>query len=141
MTIPGRASGFSYTIGSTVERRIIQVEVSPESHHVREVQGANFHTNHYLDLAGVDQIIGPSSRVREERGRTLLQDNAPSDAVGVLTVLGDRADKRYPIYREAVPPDGAMTYCTALFDLDAGQLRLYTAHPTEKPEEYMSLTM
>jgi len=141
VTIPGRASGFSFTIGSLSERRVVQVEMAPNTHHVREIPGANYHANHYQELAGVDQIIEPSSQARVERARALLQDSLPVDAAGVLAILGDQADGQYPIYRQAVPPDQLMTYCTALFDLDARQLQIFTDHPTLKPQECTSLVM
>ena len=144
-TVAGRASGFSYTIGSIPDRRIVLVEVAPESHHVREVHGAYFHANHYRELA-VDQIIAPSSRARVERARAMLQAHglaglSDQDAAGVLAILGDQADERYPIYRAATAPDQSATLCTALFDLDARQLRIYTGHPTQAPSEFVALAM
>ena len=39
VTIPDRAAGFNYNIGSLAERRIVSVEVSPERYHIHEVQG------------------------------------------------------------------------------------------------------
>ena len=138
VTVPGRASGFSYTIGSIPERRIVIVEVAPEEHHVREVRGANFHANHYRELA-VDQIIHPSSRARVERARAMMRNNPPQDAAETLTILGDQTDEQYPIYRTATAPDQSATLCTALFDLDARQLRIYTDHPTQAPREFVAL--
>jgi len=144
-TVPGRASGFSYTIGSIPERRIVIVEVAPETHHVREVRGAYIHTNHYRDLA-VDQIISPSSRARVERAGVMMQEHglaglSDRDGVGVLAILGDEADEQYPIYRTAAAPDQSATLCTALFDLDAHQLRIYTGHPTQAPGEFLALAI
>ena len=154
LTVPGRASGFSYTIGFIPERRVVVVEVAPENHHVREIWGAYFHANHYQELADVDQIISPSSRARVERARVMLQEhglagNALSlskglsgqDAAGVLAILGNQTDEQYPIYRTATAPDQAATLCTALFDLDARQLRTYTGHPTRAPREFVTLAM
>ncbi len=140
VTIAGRASGFSFTIGSVPERRVVQVEMAPETHHVREIRGVNFHANHYQEL-DVDQVILPSSQARVERARALLQDSPPVDAAGVLTTLGDQADRQYPIYRQALPPDQSMTFCSALFDLDARQLRIYTDHPIHKPGEFISFAI
>jgi predicted choloylglycine hydrolase len=139
-TVPERASGFSYTIGSIPERRIVIVEVAPEHHHVREVCGAYFHTNHYRDLA-VDQIIHPSSRARVERAGAMMKQNPPRSTTEVLAILGDQTDEPYPIYRTATAPDRSATLCTALFDLDARQLRIYTGHPTQAPSEFIALAM
>ncbi len=145
-TVPGRASGFSYTIGSIPERRIVIVEVAPKHHHVREVRGAYFHTNHYRDLAEVDQIISPSSRARVERAGVMMQEHGwagslDQGAAGVLAILGDEADEQYPIYRTATAPDQSATLCTALFDLDARQLRIYMGHPSQAPGEFVTLAM
>ncbi len=142
VTVPGRASGYSYTIGSIAERRVVQVEVAPKTHHVREIRGANFHANHYQELTNVDQIIEPSSRARVERARQLVPDNFTPDAAGVLAVLGDQADEQYPIYRTATPPDPLAHFCTALFDLDARQLQIYTDHPTQEHGKFIySITL
>ncbi len=145
-TVPGRASGFSYTIGSIPERRIVLVEVAPENHCVREIHGAYFHANHYRELAEVDQIISPSSRARVERARVMLQEHGLArlpgqDAAEVLAILGDQTDEQYPIYRTTTAPDQSATLCTALFDLDARQLRIYTDHPVQAPGEVVVLAM
>jgi predicted choloylglycine hydrolase len=142
VTVSGRASGFSYTIGSIAERRVVQVEVAPKSHHVREIQGFNFHANHYQELTDVDQIIIPSSPACVERARTLLKDNPPLNATGVLTILGDRENEQYPIFlSKPTPQDNNVTFCTALFDLDARQFRIYTGHPIDDSEEFITFSM
>ena len=141
VTVPGRASGFGYTIGTISERRIVIVEVAPENYHVREIRGAYFHANHYLGLAGVDQSISPSSRARVERAGVMMQKNPPQNAADVLTILGYQTNEKYPIYRTATAPDQSATLCTALFDLDARQLRIYTGHPTQATGEFVTLAM
>jgi hypothetical protein len=140
-TVPGRAAGFTYNVGSLSERRVVSVEVSPDRHHVHEVQGCYVHTNHYLKLRGVDQEVGSSSQARLARARALCQATLPAptdgaqgaDATRVLRLLGDRIDRDYPIYRDATPPDRSATLCSALFDLEARQLRIYAGHPEREP--------
>ena len=139
-TVPGRASGFSYTIGSISERRVVVVEVAPGSHHVREVRGAYFHANHYQELT-VDQIISPSSRARVERAGVMMQKSPPQNAADVLTILGDQTDEQYPIHCTTTAPDRSATLCTALFDLEARQLRIYEDNPAQAPGEYLALAM
>jgi predicted choloylglycine hydrolase len=141
VTVPGRAGGFSYTIGSMAERRIVHVEVAPEAYAVREVEGVYFHTNHYRELAGVKQSVGSSSRTRVRRANELLKNTVPGDAGAVLAILGDRVGDQYPIYRTAMPPDSSLTYCTALFDLEARSLRIYTGHPVQDSDQYLEYTM
>jgi predicted choloylglycine hydrolase len=140
-TLPGRASGFGYTIGSIQERRIVYVEVAPKVHHIQEVQGAHYHANHYLLLTGLEQFISPSSRARTQRAQEIFLERPPRDAEGLLRLLGDEADETYPIYRTATPPDDEKTLCTALFDLDAGRLRIFTAHPTRAPNASIEVAM
>jgi len=140
-TVTGRAAGFTYNIGSLAERRLVSVEVAPEHHHVRAVAGHYVHTNHYLHLKQVEQTIGPSSRSRMDRAQTLGRAMPPTDAAHVLAVLGDEVGRDYPIYRRAAPPDSSATVCTALYDLDARQLRIYTGHPVREPEQYLVLDL
>ena len=143
-TIPaGRASGFNYTICSLKERRLVDVEVAPESYDVTEIQGSYFHTNHYQKLPAVEQIIGQSSRARQERGQELLADGQVTHRDGVLHVLRDRQHETHPILRDGTPPDQAMTYVTALFDLDAKTLSIYSAGGVEdgKFETLLELSM
>lgn len=141
VTVDGRASGFTYTIGSIPERRVVQVEVAPDAHHVREIRGGNFHANHYQDLTNVEQIIVPSSRARVERAGVLMETHPPVDRSGVLAILGDQANREYPIRRTATPPDQGETYCTALFDLDARKLLIYTDHPIRNPRAFIEIAM
>ncbi len=140
-TIPEQASGFTYNIGSLAERRMVSVEVAPDRHHVQEVQGTYMHTNHYLHLADLDQEIGPSSQTRLARAGALCQVTPPTEAAYVLALLGDQADRDYPIYRRATPPDRAATLCSALFDLDARRLYIYAGHPLQEPEQRMTLNL
>jgi hypothetical protein len=89
----------------------------------------------------VDQIIHPSSRARVERAGAMMRESLPQNASEVLTILGDRANEQYPIYRTATDPNQSATLCTALFDLDARQLRIYLGHPTQAPSEFVALAM
>jgi predicted choloylglycine hydrolase len=140
-TPPGRASGFSYTLGALQERRIVHVEVAPEVHHLHPIQDAFFHANHYLHLTNLAQSVSPSSRARVKRAQEIFQERPPQDAAGLLALLGDQKDEKYPIYRTATDPDADQTFCTALFDLDARTLRIYTAHPAQTPEAFSEFTI
>jgi hypothetical protein len=141
VTVRGRAAGFTYNIGFLPRRKLVCVEVSPDRHHVHEVRGYHLHTNHYLNLSGVEQEIGPSSKARLARAKASCRAQPPTHATHVLSLLGDEADRDYPIYRSAVPPDGSATLCTALFDLDSRQLRIYTGHPIRQPEQRTTLDL
>jgi hypothetical protein len=141
ITVPERASGFNYNIGSLSERRVVSVEVAPESHHVQETQGYYSHTNHYFELKNQKQSITRSSRKRLERTRILCRTATPADAGHVLALLSDQTDRDYPIYRDATPPDEDATLCSALYDLDKRELRIYWDHPVRKPEENIKIAL
>ena len=141
VTISGRAAGFNYSIGSLSERRIVSVEVSPERHHVHEVQGYYSHTNHYFNLNNQKQEISPSSRKRLKRCQTLCRATFPTNSGDVLDLLSDQTDRDYPIYRNATFPDTDATLCSALYDLDRCELRIYWGNPVREPEKCMQIAM
>jgi len=141
VTVSDRASGFNYNIGSLSERRVVSVEVSPEDHDVHDVVGFYPHTNHYFQLNNQKQEISPSSRRRLERSQTLCRSTPPAGADNVLTLLGDQADREFPIYRDATFPDKDATLCSALYDLDQRELRIYWGHPVEEPEKSIRLDL
>ena len=141
VTIPGRAAGFNYNIGSLAERRIVSIEVAPERHHVREVQGYYTHTNHYFELNGQKQEITLSSKKRLERSLTVCRATPPAHAGHVLALLGDQTDGEFPIYRDAAFPDNEATLCSALYDLDRRELRIYWDHPVKEPEKSLKLAL
>lgn len=138
-TIPGRASGFNYTIGSLKERRIINLEVSPHTHSVLEIRGCFFHANHYIRLAKVDQLITHSSQSRQKRGEMLLAKGLAEDKEGVLKVLRDHKVRDYPILRNGRQPDSGVTLVTALFDLDSRKLAIYLGGLKKPNQTYKPL--
>lgn len=141
VTESDRASGFNYNIGSLSERRVISVEVAPERHHVHEVQGYYTHTNHYFELNEQQQDITPSSRKRLERSLAFGRETPPGEAGQVLALLSNRTDRDYPIYRDATPPDVDATLCSALYDLDSRELRIYYDHPVNEPGKYVKFSI
>lgn len=141
VTTPGQAAGFNFNIGSLRERRIVGVEVSPERHHLHEVQNYRLHTNHYIELNDVEQEITPSSRMRLSRARTLCRNNPPTDESDVLALLNDQTDRDYPIYCEAQTPETSTTLCTAIFDLDSRQLNIYWGRPVRDSEKCIRFSL
>ena len=141
VTIPDRAAGFNYNIGSLAERRIVSVEVSPDRHHVHEVQGYYSHTNHYFNLNNQKQEISPSSRKRLERCQTLCRATFPTNSGDVLALLSDQTDRDYPIFRDATLPDEDATLGSALYDMDRRELRIYWDHPVKEPDKCMQYAM
>jgi predicted choloylglycine hydrolase len=125
-TIPGRGSGVGLMIGSLDERRIVDLEISPDNHRLLEVKSCYFHANHYIRLREVDQSISPSSRSRQMRGEELLKKGVVRDKESILSFLRDQKVRDYPILRDGKPPDvRGFTLCIGLFDLDLQTLTIY----------------
>lgn len=137
LSVPDRAAGFNYTLGSIAERRIVNVEVAPHRVQAKEIQGAHFHANHYLYL-DTPQHVFDSSRARQQRGNLLVGDGAARNTDGVLRVLRNQSDPGLPIWRDGTAPDSGVTLLTGLFDLDARELVIYAGpwqheHSPETP--------
>ena len=141
ITVPDRASGFNYNIGSLSDRKILSVEVSPEQHHVSEVQGCYTHTNHYIHLADQQQEITPSSQKRLASSRAFGQTASKADSAFVLSVLGNQTDPDYPIYRDASPPDDNATLCSALYDIDQHSLKIFPDHPLKQSNCFFEMKL
>ncbi len=139
-TIPQRASGFYYTLGSTTERRIIAIETAPTTHTAQELQGCYFHANHYQEL-DIQQMIEPSSANRVESCATHWQSQPPTTATDVLSMLSDQSNPAFPIRRSAAGDDDLATFCTTLFNLDTQHLHLYFNHPLHNPTQSIQLSM
>lgn len=129
--VPDLASGFSFTIGSADERRIVIIESTPQGVRTHEVEGWFFHANHCVLFNEIEQTIAPSSRIRLRRAWDLLRTGALEGPQDVPAILGDNSDAAFPIYRQAVPPDKMTTMATVIADLDRREVRLYTGHPLQ----------
>lgn len=126
-TAPGRAGGFSYTIGSANERRVVVVETAPGSRHtVHEVDAVYYHANHYLNtgMDETEQFIGASSRERVQRAADLMAGKDDLNQADVFAILSDCENETFPICRTASGADSIATICTAVFDLDQRQLQI-----------------
>lgn len=71
----------------------------------------------------------------------LGRETPPGKAGQVLALLSDQSDRDYPIYREAALPDADATLCSALYDLDRRELRIYYDHPVKEPDKFVKLSL
>jgi predicted choloylglycine hydrolase len=140
-TVPNQASGFSYTIGSAEERRIVIVESAPVGFRIQEVKSWICHSNHCILFEQIEQTVDPSSRSRLDRARDRFQHQGPERLQNVLNILGDQTDKTYPIYRQGHPPDKLETMATVLADLDSREVRLFLDHPRESGDAAMTFSL
>lgn len=134
VTRSGRAAGFNYTIASVKERRIVNVEVSTEFHHIREIESAYCHTNHFVELQEVAQTINPTSAARLKRGHEYIHCGRFLGKDDVIAFIADTQNPLYPVYRDCTPPDDRVTLMTAVFDLDRATCTLYKQAPKDGAE-------
>ena len=136
-----RASGFNFTVGSVKENRIVNVEVTPDRFKVKEIDGMDYRANHYHDMHYISQTVGASSETRVIRAGDMIEAEIDPDISSVLKILSDQNDSKYPIFRNALPPDDIATLATGLFDLRAGKLVIYWGHPQKEREENIEIPM
>ncbi len=139
-TVPNRASGFHYNIGSSTERRIVSLETAPTIHAGQEIKGCYFHANHYQTL-DIEQLIDGSSASRVQSCAAIMQNHTPATSTDILTLLGDTSNPEFPIHRQARGEDNLATFCSALFNLDTHYLQLYTAHPIHNADQCLEVSM
>lgn len=137
MTAPGQAQGESVNLGSIHDTsRQLNVEASPGGASVLELRatpratsgGAGdgaawfFHTNVYRHLQWGDAYAASSSWHRLQR---LSQLARPTGTDGMRAALSDTADADFPVYRNGTSPDSAVTLNAVVFDLVAGEARVW----------------
>ena len=128
------SSGHNYQLMDTRRAAIINIEVAPRGMYAVRPIGAEpfFHANQYQTLV-LPQIIGNSSAHRLARAAELPP---PKTLNGILHTLGDQHDASWPIYHDVASHQKGdladWTIATALFDLRAKKLTIYTGNPREQ---------
>ncbi|MGH8856907.1 MAG: C45 family autoproteolytic acyltransferase/hydrolase [Polaromonas sp.] len=110
-----RSGGFHLTLAQQGSARLMSVEFSSKSCSIREITRPSLHANHRIHPKADDlpQVVTRSSEMRQQRGDQLLAD-AQGQLDNPLTILHDRSEQTYPIYREsATDPDDENTLATA----------------------------
>ena len=142
VAVAGAGAGAG-TTGAHQPARAFNIEVAPPDFTdvaLEEERTAtfSFHMNSYLRL-NVSQRDEPSSAHRLRAAQYLCAVRSagdasegpprapppPSSVDGLRRVLGDTSDSRYPLYRNASPPDDSATAATAVFDLVRRRLHVY----------------
>jgi hypothetical protein len=119
-----RAGGFHLTLAHVSSPRLLSVEFNSAVCSALDVGVRSLHANHAVhpELRGLPQIVTGSSRHRQVRGDALLKHEGAA-AIDPLTLLGDRADASFPIYRTA-PDDGDLENTLATADIRIGPQRI-----------------
>jgi hypothetical protein len=138
VTHPERAFSFHYNLGSHSEGRILSVETSVDAAEVHEVDGLYVHTNHFR-LPGMEQIrqdedyVATSSMSRygvlaiAVDGLQDRLDEVDGETLTGMLSSHDRAP--YSPCRHPTDDVSGATLGSTLFDIGAGDLRLYDSNP------------
>ena len=136
-----RASGFNYTFADLNRSKIMNVEVVSNQLHIRNIEDRYAHTNHYIELSGIDHVVTPSSHHRLIQVQNLIHTLEKPEAMDVLNILGDRSDPPYTIYRKASKPEQTATLITIRLLMNERKLELYYGHPIEYPESKLEFSL
>jgi len=120
---PGVSVGHSYNLMDVRGRRIVNVETASGNRFAVHEAGATpfFHANMYRHLQ-VKQVQDENSMSREKRAAQCSVDSKET----ALSLLGDTADDKYPIYMTGPT---LHTLCTVLVDLDKETMTIYKGNP------------
>jgi hypothetical protein len=134
-----RAYAFHHVIGSRTERRIIGLEVTASKLERYDGDGLYLHTNHLLlpTMAGEPQdteYVESSSMSRWQvlnRWRDGLPDDARLDGAQLLQALSSHEQRPYSPCRHPEGEVRGATLLNALFDLEAGSVRIHKGQPCQ----------
>ena len=126
------ASGASLNVGSAVEC-CTNIEIGPGRGRF-VVSSGELHMNEYLHL-DVPFVADVSSEHRLARARQIVAATPPrvANLTTLWAVLGDTLDPRYPLYRDAAPPDDSATAATATFQLSGPAAPMLMVHEKGNP--------
>uniref|UniRef100_A0A0A9EKA8 Peptidase C45 hydrolase domain-containing protein n=1 Tax=Arundo donax TaxID=35708 RepID=A0A0A9EKA8_ARUDO len=120
---PSVSVGHSYNLMDVRGRRIVNVETASGNRFAVHEAGAVpfFHANMYRHLQ-VKQVKDENSMSREKRAAQCSVDSKEK----ALSLLGDTADDKYPIFMTGPT---LYTMCTVLVDLDEEKMTIYRGNP------------
>ncbi|EDV29046.1 uncharacterized protein TRIADDRAFT_52543 [Trichoplax adhaerens] len=106
------AVGVSINMGDLSTGKLVNIELSPyHGNKMILVDKHYYHFNMYQNF-NPPQYDDPSSIHRRARAKMLP---LPPGKSGILLILGDTKDPKYPIYRDATPPDHDLTVATGYY--------------------------
>ncbi|KAM0880778.1 hypothetical protein ACQ4PT_033342 [Festuca glaucescens] len=116
---PAVSVGHCYNLMDVRARRIVTVETASQNRSAVHEAGPapSFHANMYRHLQ-VEQVYDENSMSRERRAAQCTMDSKEK----ALSVLGDAADVKYPIFMTGPT---LYTLCTVVVDLDEETMTIY----------------
>uniref|UniRef100_A0ACD5VLG7 Uncharacterized protein n=1 Tax=Avena sativa TaxID=4498 RepID=A0ACD5VLG7_AVESA len=120
---PGVSVGHCYNLMDVRARRIATVETASRNRFAVHEAGPapSFHANMYRHLQ-VEQVFDENSMSRQKRAAQCDMNSKEK----ALSVLGDAADEKYPIFMTGPT---LYTLCTVLVDLDKETMTIYRGNP------------
>ncbi|XP_051223771.1 uncharacterized protein [Lolium perenne] len=120
---PAVSVGHCYNLMDVRARRIVTVETASRNRFAVHEAGPapSFHANMYRHLQ-VEQVYDENSMSREKRAAQCAMDSKEN----ALSVLGDTADEKYPIFMTGPT---LYTLCTVMVDLDEETMAIYRGNP------------
>jgi hypothetical protein len=132
---PGQSAGHNFQLMRLggESPAVLNLEAAPRGLYAARPIGATtfFHANQYETLS-VPQTYGNSSTHRIARAAQMAPP--PSTAAAIAHALGDQQDHAWPIFHDktghaAGDISGSWTIASALFDLRAKTLQIYSGNP------------
>lgn len=92
----------------------------------------------FLEVEEIEAVYLGSSANRYKRASEMI---APKSIRDICTILGDTANKKYPIFRTPRPTDQSQTLVTAMFNILEKKMDIYLKNPNEIKVPSFSLPM
>jgi hypothetical protein len=138
--LPERASGGSFNIASSREKRAINVETTSQRYCITEIDEKYLHTNHYISKGFTDlkkdESLLKSSISRYNIGTKLLKKIEQKTPQAALDILSSLETKPYSILR-IDKRMSVRTLYTVLFDVsfDGITMKVYEPKPNMQEED------
>lgn len=149
-TKKGVASGSCCNMASTKDQEDMwSLEIGPKNQYYLHTiptqrdphKDSHFiHVNNYqfLEVEEIEAVYLGSSANRYKRASEMT---APKSIRDICTILGDTANKKYPIFRTSRPTDQSQTLVTAMFNILENKMDIYLKNPKEIKVPSFSLPM
>jgi CubicO group peptidase (beta-lactamase class C family) len=137
-TVPNRAYSFHASIGSTADKRIVSLEVTPDSFYQHEVNGFYAHTNHFFQ-PGMEELSHPNdnsvSRLTVLKNQYEETGNSPKLADGNLLTQFLSSHENEPdnpcVHGNDGEPYSTQTLGSSLFNITDKTWKLYHNQPCD----------
>jgi hypothetical protein len=147
-THPNRAYSFHYNLGSSIEKRILSVETSPDQHQIRQINGLYIHTNHFVlpkmkQIAQDQDYITTSSQSRyqvlENQTKNMHNHLDQAKPEILAQMLSSHQKAPYSPCRHPTQDVRGITLAQSVFNLLENSWTLTCNNPCRNPPQVISL--